>query len=108
MGTGISASVLKSPTVPARTLLKVLRTWHGMGIGITVRSSVLLVNPPKLDCPSVSGITRGKDMKVTKDLHVTVKEGDLELHMGKALSSFHYKGQEKFVFRTAEIEPLAK
>lgn len=47
-------------------------------------------------------------MKVTKDLHVTVKDGDLELHMGKALSSFHYKGQEKFVFRTAEIEPLAK
>jgi len=47
-------------------------------------------------------------MNVTKDIHVTVKEGDMELHMGKALSSFHYKGQEKFVFRTAEIEPLAE
>ncbi len=47
-------------------------------------------------------------MKVVKDLHVTVKDGDLELRMGKALSTFAYKGVDKFVFRTAEIEPLAK
>lgn len=47
-------------------------------------------------------------MKVTKDLLVTVRDGDLELRMGKALSTFSYKGQDKFVFRTAEIEPLAK
>ena len=47
-------------------------------------------------------------MKIVKDLHVTVEEGDLELRMGKVLSTFAYKGVDKFVFRTAEIEPLAK
>ncbi len=46
-------------------------------------------------------------MKVEKDISVTVTEGDLRLHMGKVLSSFYYKGVEKFVFRTVEIEPLA-
>ena len=47
-------------------------------------------------------------MKVTKDLSVTVKDGEMELRLGRALTTFAYKGVDKFVFRTAEIEPLAK
>ena len=42
-------------------------------------------------------------MEVKKDVIVYVKQGDLEFRMGKALTSFYYKGQEKFVFRTPEV-----
>lgn len=45
-------------------------------------------------------------MTVVRDIQVTVKEGDMELRMGKALTSFTYKGQEKFTFRSDEIVPL--
>ena len=42
-------------------------------------------------------------MKVETNVHVVVKEGDLELRVSKALSTFSYKGQDKFVFRTEEL-----
>ena len=45
-------------------------------------------------------------MNVTKDIHVHCAEGDLELRLGKQLTTFAYKGVDKFVFRTAELEPL--
>jgi hypothetical protein len=45
-------------------------------------------------------------MNVTSDVSITVKEGDLELRVGKALSTFTYKGQDRFVFRTSELVPL--
>jgi hypothetical protein len=45
-------------------------------------------------------------MKVTKDIHIHCTEGDLELRIGKTLTTFAYKGQDKFVFRTAELESL--
>jgi hypothetical protein len=47
-------------------------------------------------------------MEIVKDITVTVKEGDLELRHGKALTSFYYKGQEKFVFRTSELATLVE
>lgn len=47
-------------------------------------------------------------MKVHSDVNITVTEGDLELRIGKALSTFTYKGQDRFVFRTAELAPLAE
>ena len=37
---------------------------------------------------------------------VTCTDGDLEIRMGNALTTFAYKGQDKFVFSTKEIEPL--
>ncbi len=46
-------------------------------------------------------------MEVTKDITVICKHGDLELRMGKALTSFYYKGVERFVFRTSEIDDLS-
>lgn len=45
-------------------------------------------------------------MKVHSDVSVTVTQGDLELRVGKALSTFTYKGQDRFVFRTEELVPL--
>lgn len=45
-------------------------------------------------------------MKIETNVHVTVKEGDLELRVAKGLSTFSYKGQDKFVFRTEELVPL--
>ncbi len=45
-------------------------------------------------------------MNVTSDVSITVKEGDLELRVGKALSTFTYKGQDRFVFRTDELVTL--
>jgi len=45
-------------------------------------------------------------MKVAKDIMVTCSEGDLEIRMGKAMTSFYFKGVEKFVFRTSELPVL--
>lgn len=45
-------------------------------------------------------------MKVETNIHVTVSNGDLELRVAKGLSTFSYKGQDKFVFRTEELVPL--
>ena len=45
-------------------------------------------------------------MKIHKDLHVTLTEGELELRMGRALTSFYFKGHEKFVFRNPELKTL--
>jgi hypothetical protein len=45
-------------------------------------------------------------MNIKSDVSVTVTEGDLELRVGKTLSTFTYKGQDKFVFRTSELVPL--
>jgi hypothetical protein len=45
-------------------------------------------------------------MKVETNVHVVVKDGDLELRVAKGLSTFAYKGQDKFVFRTEELVPL--
>lgn len=43
-------------------------------------------------------------MKLNRALTVTVTEGDLELRMGKALTTFAYKGQDKFVLRASEVD----
>lgn len=45
-------------------------------------------------------------MNVETNVHVVVKNGDLELRVAKGLSTFAYKGQDKFVFRTEELVPL--
>ena len=45
-------------------------------------------------------------MNVEAHVHVTVKNGDMELRVAKGLSTFAYKGQDKFVFRTEELVPL--
>jgi hypothetical protein len=45
-------------------------------------------------------------MEVTKELSVTIKDGDLELRVGRIMSSFAYKGQDKFMFYTRELKPL--
>ena len=45
-------------------------------------------------------------MNIKVDIMVTVSEGDLQLKMGKALTTFTYKGQDKFVFKTAELKTL--
>ena len=45
-----------------------------------------------------------KPMKVEKNVSVIVTEGDLQIHMGKALTRLLYKGQEKMVFRAEEID----
>ena len=43
-------------------------------------------------------------MEITKNTIVTCKNGDMELRMGNGLTSFYFKGQEKFVFRTNELD----
>lgn len=45
-------------------------------------------------------------MTLKRDVSITVTQGDLELRVGKALSTFAYKGQDKFVFRTEELVPF--
>ena len=45
-------------------------------------------------------------MKIQSDLMVTLTDGDLEIKVGRALTTFAYKGKDTFVFRTAEIEPF--
>ncbi len=45
-------------------------------------------------------------MKVQKDIHITITEGELELRIGKGLSTFAFKGKDAFVFRTAELKIL--
>lgn len=45
-------------------------------------------------------------MNVKSDVSITVTEGDLELRIGKAMTSFAYKGQDKFMFRTSELVTL--
>ena len=45
-------------------------------------------------------------MKIQNDIMVTLTDGDLEVRVGKALTTFAYKGKDTFVFRTAEIEPF--
>ena len=45
-------------------------------------------------------------MKVKKTLHVEVSDGELEVRMGRALTSIYFKGQEKAVFRANEIDTL--
>jgi hypothetical protein len=45
-------------------------------------------------------------MEISKNVIVYAKEGDLEFHMGHGLTSFHYKGQEKFTFRTREVDAV--
>ncbi len=47
-------------------------------------------------------------MEVIKDISVTVKEADLEIRMGKALTTLAYKGVDKFVFRTSELDTLVE
>src|ERR1035437_4113771 len=47
-----------------------------------------------------------KNMNVETHVHIMVKNGDLELRIAKGLSTFAYKGQDKFVFRTEELVTL--
>lgn len=47
-------------------------------------------------------------MDLTKDITVNCKSGDLELRYGRALCSFYFKGQEKFVFKTEELDEFVK
>lgn len=46
-------------------------------------------------------------MEIDRIISVNVKDGDLELRVGKALTTFAYKGVDKFTFRTAELETLS-
>lgn len=46
-------------------------------------------------------------MEITIDTIVYCKQGDLELRMGRALTSLYFKGKEMFVFRTSEMRDLA-
>jgi len=46
------------------------------------------------------------NMKIVKDMTVTCTDGDLEILMGKGLTTFRYQGKDKFVFRTSEIKTL--
>jgi hypothetical protein len=45
-------------------------------------------------------------MDIKRDLNVTCTEGDLEIQMGRVLTTFSYKGQDKFVFRNVELDSL--
>jgi coproporphyrinogen III oxidase-like Fe-S oxidoreductase len=45
-------------------------------------------------------------MEISKDITVTCKDGDLEVRMGKRLTSIYFKGVEKFVFHDEEIDKL--
>lgn len=42
-------------------------------------------------------------MKTEVFTSVNVSEGDFELRLGTTLTSLYFKGQEKFVFKTAEL-----
>ena len=46
------------------------------------------------------------NLKIVKDMTVTCTDGDLEILMGKGLTTFRYQGKDKFVFRTSEIKTL--
>ena len=45
-------------------------------------------------------------MKVDKHLSVTIHENDLDVRMGKTLTTLAYKGKDVFVFRTEEVGSL--
>jgi len=43
---------------------------------------------------------------ITTETNVTVEDGAFKVLMGKGMTSLYYKGQEKFVFHTAEIKQI--
>lgn len=47
-------------------------------------------------------------MTIEHNPMVIVSEGDMQVRMGKALTTFAHKGQDKFVLRANEIPTLIK
>ncbi len=47
-----------------------------------------------------------KTMKITSDTTITASEGELEVRMGKGMTSVYVKKQEKLVLYTNEVSTL--
>jgi hypothetical protein len=86
-----------------RSLIFTLTEDHTGILGIILVVSVVVA--PMLVMTTSNRI---KAMEILKDIIVTVKDGDLEIRRGKALTSLYYKGVEKFTFRTPELDILVE